>query len=388
MLIFALILSLYLGINVSYYALFSLAGLFYRRNKSQIPDKIHKIAILIPAYKEDQVICDTVANVLQQNYPREMFEVVVIADSLQAKTLEALKSYPARILEVFFEKSTKAKALNKAMELLPAGFDLVLILDADNHLEADFLQKINIAYSEGYLVIQAHRTAKNLNTRFARLDAVSEEINNHIFRKGHQVLGLSSALIGSGMALEYQLHKNYLAQIQALGGFDKELELRLLKDGVFIKYLQEAWVYDEKVQNPEVFERQRTRWIAAQIRYGMKYFLPAFKELIFKGNIDYFNKALQFVLLPRLILLGLLGVLAVLSPWLGYYWMGIWFTLFLVNILTLFIGIPLRLLNKDIFISLLSLPLAFYKMVLSTLKFSKANKSFLHTPHSSLNTHK
>jgi len=35
----------------------------------------------------------------------------------------------------------------------------------------------------------------------ALLDGISEEINNNIFRKGHQTLGLSSALIGSGMAL-------------------------------------------------------------------------------------------------------------------------------------------------------------------------------------------
>jgi hypothetical protein len=48
--------------------------------------------------------------------------------------------------------------------------------------------------------VQGHRTAKNTNNSWAILDAISEEINNNIFRKGHRVLGLSSAIIGSGMA--------------------------------------------------------------------------------------------------------------------------------------------------------------------------------------------
>ena len=307
---------------------------------------------------------------------------------MQKETLEKLRKYPSKTLEVFFEKSTKAKALNKAMENLPDYFDIAVILDADNVMEEDFLLKVNEAYVAGYQVMQGHRTAKNLNTRFARLDAVSEEINNHIFRKGHQVLGLSSALIGSGMAFDYQLHKDYMAQIQALGGFDKELEIRLLRDKVHLKYLNHALVYDEKVQNPEVFERQRTRWIAAQIRYGMKYFLPSFGHLLTRGNLDYFNKVLQFVLLPRLILLGLLGILPFASLLISYQCFATLMGLFLINVFTLAIAVPKKLLTKDIFISLLGLPKAFISMLLSTLKINKARKSFLHTPHSSLNANK
>ena len=69
-----------------------------------------------------------------------------------------------------------------------------------------------------------------------------------------------------------------------------------------------AYVYDEKVANDKTFTRQRTRWIAAQIRYGMSSFGDALKHLILKGNVDYFDKSLQFLLLPRLILLGALVI--------------------------------------------------------------------------------
>jgi hypothetical protein len=69
-----------------------------------------------------------------------------------------------------------------------------------------FLSQLNILCSI-YDAIQCHRCAKNANNDVAVLDGTSEEINNTIFRKAHNRLGLSSALIGSGMCFKYDLFK-------------------------------------------------------------------------------------------------------------------------------------------------------------------------------------
>ena len=81
--------------------------------------------------------------------------------------------------------------------------------------------------------------AKNLDTPLARLDALSEAVNNHVFRRGHAALGLSAALIGSGMAFDYALFAELMAQAEAVGGFDKELELTLTRRGIRIAYAPE-----------------------------------------------------------------------------------------------------------------------------------------------------
>ena len=151
-----------------------------------------------------------------------------------------LRSLPVKLIEVSFDKSTKSKALNKAMAQLTNPYDIAVVLDADNIMAPDFLQQVNTAYAAGYKAIQGHRTAKNLNTSWAVLDAVSEEINNHIVRKGHRVLGLSSAIIGSGMAFDYSYFKAIMADVKAVGGFDKEIELRMLKERNTIIYLSQA----------------------------------------------------------------------------------------------------------------------------------------------------
>lgn len=70
---------------------------------------------LIPAYKSDAVIVHAAQSALQQDYPQELHEVVVIADRLQPATLAQLRRMPIRVLEVSFENSSKAKALNFAV---------------------------------------------------------------------------------------------------------------------------------------------------------------------------------------------------------------------------------------------------------------------------------
>lgn len=100
--------------------------------------------------------------------------------------------------------------------------------------------------------IQAHRTAKNRNTDIAVLDGLSEEVNNSIFRRGHVRLGISSALIGSGMIFNYQWFHDNVKHLVTTGE-DKELEVLLLKQRIFIEFLDEVYVYDEKTQGEKGF---------------------------------------------------------------------------------------------------------------------------------------
>jgi len=321
-----------------------------------------------------------------------MYEVIVIADSFSAGTLQKLSELPIRVVEVAFENSTKSKALNKTMSQIPDDYEIAVILDADNLMAGDFLTKINEGFNQGFRVIQGHRVAKNTNTSFAILDAISEEINNHIFRKGHRVLGLSSALIGSGMAFEYLFFKNMMADIKAIGGFDKELELKLLRDRQTIGYLEDALVYDEKTQKADNFQRQRKRWLSAQFIYFSNYLGSGLKHLFLKGNVDFFDKVLQLAFLPRVLLFGVLFLFSVVSiganllslPFIesnfGTSWL-FWTGLFIVTGLTLLLSTPRQFFSYRSLKAISSLPRAFLLIFVSLFKLKGANKKFIHTVH-------
>jgi cellulose synthase/poly-beta-1,6-N-acetylglucosamine synthase-like glycosyltransferase len=363
--------------------------LFPYKNKPPLDTKKRKFAVLIPGYKEDDVIIEVAKDALNQDYPADLYDIVVIADSFNSKTLKKLKELPIKVIEVSFESSTKSKALNKAMEQLPEDYDLALVLDADNLMESDFLAKINKTFSNKCIIVQGHRVAKNTDTSFAVLDAVSEEINNNIFRKGHRILGLSAAIIGSGMAIEYNYFKNLMKTIKAVGGFDKEIELKTLKDKHVIEYNNDAYVYDEKVQKAEVFQSQRRRWLSAQLHYFSKDILTALRYLITKGNIDYFNKAIQFSLLPRIMLVGILFIITILSIIFNpVYYTYAWLIVLIACILSFLFSIPRKFYNFKTFKAILTLPKGFILMFISLIKIRGANKKFIHTKHTSTSKNK
>ncbi|MEG2282227.1 MAG: glycosyltransferase family 2 protein, partial [Rikenellaceae bacterium] len=181
-------------INILYLFIFSVASRFRDVKTTPTPKEIkeNRIAILIPAYKEDMVIMECVKSCLNQQYSSEKYDIVVISDRMSEETNNTLSSLRLKLINVYFENSTKAKALNYAMEKLD-DYDIAVILDADNTIFPDFLSQINNTFVvNGTRIVQAHRCAKNTNTNLAILDAASEEMNNSIYRQGHVNMGLSA----------------------------------------------------------------------------------------------------------------------------------------------------------------------------------------------------
>ncbi|MDP3462268.1 MAG: glycosyltransferase [Bacteroidales bacterium] len=381
--ILQILLLVYLGSTSLYIFIFSLAGIFPYKPKRPADFIKRRIAILIPCYKEDEVIFDVAREALNQVYPKTHYDVIVIADKFEPKTLDRLKELPIRLFSANFKISTKTRALNFALNHLnESQYDVAIVLDADNIMEPYFVAKLNEAFSHGYIAVQGHRTAKNINTHFAILDAVSEEINNNIFRKGHRAMGFSSALIGSAMAFDFPYFKKMMMDVEVVGGFDKEIELRLLSEKQIIEYLPNAIVYDEKVQNVKVFSQQRRRWLSAQFHYFGKHFIPAVKELFRNNNFDYFNKAYQYLQLPRILLLGLLSIITSLSWIINPFWFSVaWSSALFLTTFAILIAVPLKYYNFNTLKALISLPSGFLFMMFSLINIRGANKKFIHTKH-------
>jgi cellulose synthase/poly-beta-1,6-N-acetylglucosamine synthase-like glycosyltransferase len=381
---FFVICFIYSAFSVLYLFILAFSGrFFFRRKMDSLPaDPIkRKIAILVPAYREDGIILSTANNLLGLDYPSDRYTVYVIADSFQKETLEKLRRLPLTVLEVSFDKSTKTKSLNEAFTRIGTRYDIALICDADNMLAANFLDRINAAFAGGARAVQGRRVAKNLDTSFAILDAVSEAINNNIFRKGAYGLGLSSSVIGSGMGFEFGTIKNILSEISAVGGFDKILQLKVVEQGIRIHYLEDALVFDEKVDSSHAFGQQRKRWVSSQFIYLRRFFGPAFRQLL-KGHFSYFNLAVaNNLVLPRAFLFVLLPLLLLLGFIIQPAWAIAAIGLGLLYLSSLVMGVPANMVNRDLLVAVLQLPKAVAVMVGTLFQIRKANKTFIHTVH-------
>ena len=237
MFILELIILLYFVYVVVYTAFFAFAGVFYKALPLLPTQRNLKFCVLIPSYKEDAVIIDVAQKALNQSYAHDHYDVVIIADSLQPSTIAFLQTLPIKVIEVQFESSTKVKSLNMALGQLPNDkYDYAVILDADNIMEPDFLQRQNaLLAGYGFKAVQGQRKPKNQNTNLAFLDGVSEAINNHLFRQGSNPIGLSSALIGSGMIFPYAVLKDELSMIDTTVEY-KALQIAFVERAYHINY--------------------------------------------------------------------------------------------------------------------------------------------------------
>lgn len=384
--ILSLVIFILLSLFTAYIFLFAIAAKLYRSNKYSETEIKSKIAVLIPAYREDKVILKTVEACIAQNYPDDKYEVFVGAHHLSDETISELKKHRVNVVMIEEQMGSKALSLQKIfLSNKQNDFDIALILDADNIMKKDCLQKINHAFHQGFRGVQLHRTAKNLNTNIALLDAISEEINNTIFRKGQRALGFSASTIGSGMAFNYDsLKKIYLKPgIVDNPACDREVEFDQIIDHVIIEYIDDSYILDEKVQDLSSFSSQRTRWNESQLWHIRKFFQSIIKE---KSNKQFWNKFFQNIIPSRFILSLAIVLLLIASVVFELNDIDVirpatifWVILFIIYHFTLYLSIPGFLKKKKYLISFLYLPLVAFHYIKALFKMKPGRKEFIHT---------
>ena len=257
----------------------------------------------------------------------------------------------------------------------------------ENTVDAPFLHALvvmNMLGSDIYRSEQEGSTEDDPTRVRCRLlavaDGIFEQVNNLVFRAGHCALGLSSALIGSGMAFPYDWFRGCARDFETAGE-DKEMELRLLMDGIFVEYAPHIHILDEKTRSITNLQKQRRRWLHSQ--YAL--IVNAIAEFPYaKFKAGYADKLLQWLFIPRILLITGLPLLAILSIFTSSIW---W--LYLLATIMLFaaicLGLPAGVKIKDLAPVLNQVP----AMALATLRniFGKktASDEFIHTDHENSN---
>lgn len=364
----------YLFFWSAYLFVFAFAGLFFKNRAKKQSTSNNTYAVIVPSYKEDAIIVKSVLENLTIAFPSNRYQIFVVADSLKKETLAKLEELPIEVIQVMAENSTKAKAVNAALNLInPSFYSHVVVLDADNVMSPNYLQKIDNYLGDEIQALQTHRKAKNVNTTMAVLDAINEEVGNHIFRKGHAALGFSSALIGSGMVFKVEIFKSLMAPIRDTAGEDKMLEFALLEEKIKVEYLDDAIVYDEKVEQKEQFAGQRSRWVAARFYFLKKEAKTSLVKLL-KLDFDYFNKWLQFLLPQKILLIANVAFFSVVSVLFSFNTRPS-IVLLAMLILAFAMSIPKEFYSVKLLKAVLSIPSMAWSMLKVLLNIKKVDPS-------------
>ena len=366
------IMFILISLTVLYLGVFAITSLFIRHSETPKAKKQNRFIVLIPSYKGGRNLEMTVKSILGQSYTQRQFDVTVIADHEDEMTMFHLAQQPITLLTPNFERQSRIKSLQLAINNLPQFkiYDAVVILEAGDVVETEFLEQVNDAYeAAGTKAIQTHKLSLNRDSTPARLSAIFEEINNSIFRRGHISVGLSAALASSGMAFEFNWFKDYIQTAKA-NWSDKELEALLTRQHIYVDYFDKIEVYNEKARQAEDFNRQHLSWIWTQIRTIIRniHYLPS---AIAKRHYDLIDKLLQWLLIPRIIMMAVIIMMGVLVPFIYMSAALKWWALFAFVLLFFAIATPNYLVDEKWDSTFFKMPFVFLSPILNKFKLGR-----------------
>lgn len=242
-----------------------LMGVFFLLPRKRYPKTSPKtrFAVLMPARNEENVIGLIIKSLLSQDYPRELFDILVIPNNCTDHTEEAALQAGAKIIHCTTPVSTKGEVLHQILAQLQGKYDAYCVFDADNIVDSQFLSRMNDAIAAGAKVAKSRQCALNPYDNWVSggYDLYFQSIHL-LHSRARMAFPLSAKLIGTGFMVTDAI-------LERLNGWNtvtltEDIEFACLSAmaGERVYYVPDALTYDEEPLSFGVSMRQRRRWSA------------------------------------------------------------------------------------------------------------------------------
>lgn len=360
---------------IGYNLIVSLAG--WRQPTPATPgSRTRRFRVAIPAHNEERVIGGILDDLKSQTYPPGLFTISVLADRCTDHTAATALAKGVTVLERSGGPDGKGAVLRWFLEghgLAPD--ESLLVIDADNRVPHNLLERLSDEIDAGSHVLQAYLDVANPDaSALATASALSYWASNRMVQLARHNLAWTADLGGTGMCIS-------AAALADAGGFgdslveDQELGVRLFLSGHRVRWMHDVRIADEKPAGATVAIRQRARWATGRRGVAQRYF----GKLLKQGEPASWDLALRLVQPSRmgvaLLSAGLAAASALGAPlWAWRFWLGVGLTQLLAPIPFLARDrVPARYLLRYPYLVLLPL----MKVPARLLK----NSGWYHTPH-------
>jgi len=278
------------------YPVFKIIG----KNKSQkiTTKKQNKFAIIIPAHNEELMIGDVIDNVLLVDYPREKYDLIIIADNCTDRTAEIARKKGVDCYERKDNvKKGKPYALDWVLRQLNIdSYDAFTIIDADTFIDKTYLNAMNEEINRGAEAVQGYFGVMNPDeTWLTRLMAIPGVVKFNVRYYCKQAIGLTCPLMGNGMCFSKNIIKKYGWNAYSITE-NWEYYLFLVLNNHNVGYSSGAVIYSHAVTSLKHGEVQRKRWLKGKLKLIRQY-VPA---LLIKGikekNLKMIDAAFELIL--------------------------------------------------------------------------------------------
>ncbi len=376
----SILVAFYLILPVLLFLIYLLTGGSSRRNPVFRYPKLnatdHDFAAIVTVHQDTRFVAPLVDSFIKQNYRK--FRLYIVADDCDTRNM-SFEDDRIILLTPPEALHSKIRSVDYAIRNFREEPDALIIFDSDNLVHPEYLARLNCYFQRGFRVVQTHMLSKNTENRYAMLDTMGHVYYNFVERIAKMQLGMSSAILGLGIAIDFPLYREVRYQ-DTIGGFDKKLQSQLARKVRHIAFAGDAIVYDEKVEDGAVLQKQRTRWIYSYFNH--------FKEgwLLIKAGFRHLNTGrillgISMVRPPMILILLAVVILVILTMFIDSSLLGWWaavVSLFVVNFI-LIVATQNR--QKGILRSLKYLPLLLLSQVRAFLNMKQAKQDFLKTEH-------
>ena len=259
-----------------YQLMISICSLVKLKEKPLLIDKNHKFMAIIPAHNEEAVVGNLVESLKNQDYPKDLYDIYVIADNCTDNTAKIAREKGAIVYERFdSEKKTKGYALQwflqqKIQENAP--YDAFFVFDADNIVDKGFIKAMNKKLCQGEDVVQGYRDIKNPTDSWVTAGyAIFYWTMHRFYHLARYNLGLSPLLNGTGFMVRFDVVKPQGWDTVTLTE-DIEFSLINIAKGRKLGWATDAKVYDEQPLGFKQSWTQRTRWSVGHLQC-FKYYI-------------------------------------------------------------------------------------------------------------------
>lgn len=258
-----------------YQLVVSICSLVKLKDKPIIEEKQNRFMAIIPAHNEAAVVANLVESLKNQNYPKELYDIYVIADNCTDNTAEVAKKAGAIVYKRFDDsKKTKGFALQWFLDQKikeDAPYDALCVFDADNIADVNFLKAMNKKLCQGENVVQGYRDIKNPTDNWITAGyAIFYWTMNRFYHLARYNLGLSPLLNGTGFMVRFNIIKPTGWDTKTLTE-DIEFSLKNIIEGRKLGWATDAIVYDEQPTGFKQSWSQRTRWTVGHIQCMKEY---------------------------------------------------------------------------------------------------------------------
>ena len=247
-----------------YNLIISFCALIKIKEKPLIMNKKHKFMMIIPAYNEEVVIKSLIDSIKNIDYPKELYDIYVIADNCTDKTAEIASKSGAKVYERFDEtKKTKGYALNWFLDKIlneDYDYDAFCVFDADNIVDPNFLNAMNKKLCQGESVVQGYKDIKNPTDSWISAGyALFYWTQHKFYHLARYNAGLSPLMNGTGFMVKFDVIKDTGWNTKTLTE-DVEFALMNIAKGNKLGWAIDAIVYDEQPTKFGQSWNQRSRW--------------------------------------------------------------------------------------------------------------------------------